>query len=140
MTQETWIKVYERIDAYDPAQPFQSWLLAIHRNHCLSHLRRASVRRETAVGDMAILELRPIEGHDAPLEILQRQEFAQRLRQAMAGLTASQQRVFGQVDLEQTEQKEAARILGMNAATLRSTLHAARKRLAGILVRMEATP
>ena len=46
LTQETWIKVYERIDQYREDRPFRPWLRAVHRNGCVSHLRKAFHREE----------------------------------------------------------------------------------------------
>ncbi|MBN1165202.1 MAG: RNA polymerase sigma factor [Candidatus Krumholzibacteriota bacterium] len=135
--QDTWIKVYERIHQYDPARPFKTWVLTIHRNHCLSHLRKAAVRREISTAE---LDCRPADspaGDSDPSEDLHRREFWPRLRKAMTGLTESQRRVFAHVELEQIDQEEAARVLGMKYSTLRTTLHQARKRLAGILLKLE---
>jgi len=50
ITQETWVRVYKKIDGYDSERPFRSWLYAVHRNACLSHLRRPFLRREGSYG------------------------------------------------------------------------------------------
>jgi RNA polymerase sigma factor (sigma-70 family) len=59
-----------------------------------------------------------------------------RLLEAMADLSESQRQVFARVDLEQMGQLEAAQALGIKPATLRTTLHFARKKLAETLRRM----
>lgn len=140
LTQETWIKVYERIAGYDPARPFRPWLTTIHRNGCMSHLRKAATQREIAVDHETIDQLSASVSDSDPRDRLMQREFGARLRKAMLVLTESQRTVFASVDLEQIDQREAARKLSMNAVTLRTTLHNARKRLATLLRKMEERP
>jgi RNA polymerase sigma-70 factor (ECF subfamily) len=138
LTQETWVKVHDRIRRYDPARSFRAWVLTVHRNGCLSHLRRAWVRHETVPGDEVIHGLHAVSTAD-PLEDLERCEFHQQLLVAMGELSESQRQVFVRVHLEDCDQKEVARALGIKDTTLRATLHFARKRLAATLRKMEET-
>jgi RNA polymerase sigma-70 factor (ECF subfamily) len=137
LTQETWIRVYERIERYDPRRPFMNWLTIVHRNGCLNHLRSASVRFE--VVGMEVKET-PDAGaahNHNPLRRVERSEFMQLLHRAMEKLSERERTVFSLVDIEHNGQAEAAGILEMNPVTLRTTLHNARKKLAGILRKME---
>ncbi|MFG1691478.1 RNA polymerase sigma factor [Gemmatimonadota bacterium] len=136
LTQETWIKVYDRIGQYDPERRFSSWLHTIHRNHCMDHLRRPWVRREMTPGDDTVSRLAGAATDDPGREV-ERREFHERLLVALRELSESQRQVFLRVDLEQNDQKEVARALGIKAGTLRATLHYARKRLAAALRQME---
>lgn len=133
ITQETWLKVYSNIGRYDPGRPFRAWIGVIHRNNCLSFLR-ATRSRERCQDRFA---REPSGGGNPassdPLADAVRRDFGERIRNATKHLTESQRAVFSLVDIEQTEQEEAARILGMKRSTLRSTLHFARKRLAQLL-------
>ncbi len=134
LTQETWVRVHSRIDSYDPDRSFRGWLLTVHRNGCLSHLRKAWVKREMTPNDdeqMGILEIASVD--IGPEEELERREFHQRLLVALDELSESQRQVFVRVDMEQREQKDVARELGIKNGTLRATLHFARKRLAAAL-------
>lgn len=137
LTQETWIRVYERIDRYDPGRPFRNWLLTVHRNGCLNYLRRAATRREVVGAELTEIHGAERSGGTHPSRRLEHTEFMQRLDDAMERLTERERTVFSLVDIEHNGQTEAARILGMNPVTLRTTLHHARKKLAGILRRME---
>ncbi len=138
LTQETWVRVYDRIRRYDPVRSFRAWVYTVHRNACLSHLRRAWVRYETNPGDDALGHA--IEPAVDPLADLERREFHGRLLMAMGTLSESQRQVFAQVYLEGVDQKEVAQALGIKHTTLRATLHFARKRLAAALREMEETP
>jgi len=138
LTQESWIKVHERIHQWDPERSFSAWLHAIHRNGCLDHLRRGWVRRETTPGDEVLSRMRG-RAPENPEADLERREFHDRILAAMDRLTESQRQVFLRVDLEQGDQRSVARALGIRANTLRATLHFARKRIAQALTEMETS-
>jgi RNA polymerase sigma-70 factor (ECF subfamily) len=38
--QETFIRAYTRLDSYDPARKFSSWLLAVASHYCIDRMRR----------------------------------------------------------------------------------------------------
>jgi RNA polymerase sigma-70 factor (ECF subfamily) len=137
LTQETWIRVYERIDRYDPGRPFKNWLITVHRNGCLNHLRSAPVRLEVAGIELPENADPGIARSANPSHRLERAEFMQRLHRVMERLSERERTVFSLVDIEHNGQAEAAGILGMNPKTLRTTLHHARKKLAGMLRKME---
>lgn len=139
LTQDTWIKVHGAIESYDPLRSFRAWIYAVHRNTCLSYLRSATVRREVATPPDEMAERLPTAIGAAAPDPAERREFMERLDLALAQLSEGQRDVFTRVYIEHLTQKEAAKALGMSFATLRTTLHFARKRLAGILGRMEDT-
>lgn len=136
LTQETWIKVHQRIDQWDPGRSFTSWIYAIHRNGCIDFLRKGWVRLETTPGDEIVTrESGSAEG--GPDQELERREFHALLKQAVGRLSETQRQVFLRVDLEQGDQRSVAETLGIKFGTLRTTLHFARKRLATILRELE---
>ena len=137
LTQETWVTVHERIGAYDPGRPFRPWLYAVHRNGCLSHRRRAWVRREI-VPEQDPPEVLPMSSDAGnPQAELESREFHRHLMSAVDQLGESQRQVFLRVDVEGGNQKRVAEELGMKHSTLRTTLHFARKRVAEILSNKE---
>lgn len=137
LTQETWIRVHDRIQGYDPGRSFSAWLHTVHRNGCLDHLRRPFVKREVHPGNEA-LEDWAGSGREDPEGDLERKEFHERILSAAQDLSDTQKEVFVRVDLEQGDQKTVARELGIKPGTLRATLHFARKRIAATLRRLEA--
>ncbi len=137
LTQETWVRVYERIDRYDPDRPFRNWFLTVHRNGCLNHLRSAPVRFEVAGIELPESSDQGTDRGANPSHRLERAEFMQLLHRSMDRLSERERTVFSLVDIEHNGQAEAAGTLGMNPATLRTTLHHARKKLAGMLRKME---
>ena len=135
LTQETWIRIYEKIDRYDPGRSFKNWLRTVHSTGCLNDLRSAPAR--LAMAGMEIPETAGNDRSSNPLSRVERSEFMQLLHRAIERLSERERTVFSLVDIEHYGQAEAAEILGMNPTTLRTTLHHARKKLAGILRKME---
>lgn len=137
VTQETWLRVFDTLHRYDPARPVKPWILAIHRNGCLSHLRRAWIRLETMPGDDVLADLPAARTSTDPQQDLERREFHDRLLRAVAKLGERQRVVLLRVDLELGDQHTVAQELDMHPTTLRTTLHFARRRLARLLSRDE---
>lgn len=137
LTQDTWVRVHEAIQSYQPDRSFRNWLFAVHRNVCLSHLRRPWVQRETTMDHDAMSTLRSATVENS--NEVERKDFFSRLFRAIGQLSEGQRQVFCRVDVEQVDQREAADLLGIKFSTLRSTLHFARRRLARILREMEET-
>lgn len=132
LTQETWIRVHERIGSWDPGRSFVTWLHTVHRHVCLDHVRRAWVRRETTPGPEALAHLGGIASDD-PAQEMERRDFRRRVLEATRELSESQREVFVRVDVEQREPAEVAGELGIRPGTLRATLHYARRRMAAAL-------
>lgn len=136
LTQETWIRVHQQIQRYDPARSFVGWLHAVHRNGCLDHARRPWVHRESTPGPEALAQLGGSASDDPSVDV-ERREFHERVLQVTCDLSESQRQVFVRVDLEQNDQTDVARDLGIRPGTLRTTLHFARRRVAQALRAME---
>jgi RNA polymerase sigma-70 factor (ECF subfamily) len=137
LTQETWLRVHRNFHRFDLSRSFTAWLFSIHRNGCRDHLRRPWVTRERTPGGAVVEELAGAAGERTD-EALEEREFRERILAACAGLSESQREVFLRVDVEQGDQQEVARALGIRFGTLRTTLHFARKRVAAALTEMEA--
>lgn len=49
MTQEIFIKVYQKLPSYKSEYSFKSWITMIARNHAIDHLRREKDRHEQSI-------------------------------------------------------------------------------------------
>ena len=87
--------------------------------------------------DDRLLEEMEAPGSD-PLQDVARSEFVSRIRMALTRLSEVQRRILVMVDLEELQPGEVAASTGMNPATVRTTLHFARRKLARLLGREEA--
>jgi len=94
------------------------------------------VRHETVPGEDGIMALGLTDQRD-PLADMERRDLHRRLLLALGALSESQRQGFVRVDLEGEDQQAVARALGVKHATVRATLHFARKRLAGLLREVE---
>jgi RNA polymerase sigma-70 factor (ECF subfamily) len=67
MFQDTWVKVMERIQRYDPDRPFAPWLFRIARNSAYDHLRRNKRWRQDDPEDLNVSEVHPSPEIDSTL-------------------------------------------------------------------------
>lgn len=136
LAQETWIRVYGKLEGWDPRRSFGAWLYAIHRNGCRDQLRTPWTRRRDPGTDLDGVQGPP---RDDPSSHVEAREFREQILRAAASLSPSQREVFLRVDVEDGDQRAVAQELGIRYATLRVTLHAARRRLAQLLNPTEET-
>ena len=87
VVQETFLKVYSARQRYEPNARFQSWLLRIASNVCLSRLRRKSpvaLGTTDAEGEHTV---EPVDHKSSqPKDILLKGELKHRIQQAVAQL------------------------------------------------------
>src|ERR1700758_5679499 len=60
-TMEIFMKIRDKLDQYDSARPFFSWLYKVSANHCWDMLRRRKIRQDKETDD---LENVPLEHPD----------------------------------------------------------------------------
>src|SRR5215475_13186095 len=51
-TMEVFMKVHEKLNQYDAARPFSSWLYKVAANHCWDLLRRRKIRQDKETEDV----------------------------------------------------------------------------------------
>lgn len=140
LTQDTWIKVFRNLSRFRPGSPFEPWLYTIHRNVCLSHLRQRKRKAEVLSDEIEPAADAGDDRHKAADRGILAREFWSQIGQAMKSLSPRQQEVFALIDIEGQDQRSVAALLSIEPATLRSTLHFARRRLAQLMLEMEAQP
>lgn len=123
VTQNTFIRAYERLETYDPERRFFSWIYRIAVNESLNYLR---VRR---AHDPLEDTIEAVAGED-PVE---RRQIGERVQSALMELTREYREVvvlryFGELSYE-----EIGETVGIPEKTVKSRLFSARQRLAEIL-------
>ncbi len=145
--QETFVRAYAAIDAFDAAQPFAPWVLRIARNHCLDVLRRRlparqrleldadpdgdEGRREPELADPSALR-----GDEA----MERAELRSTLDAAVATLPPNYREAIHLFHVEHLSYKEIAATMEVPIGTVMTWLHRARALLRAALAHKEVAP
>ena len=128
--QEICVRIWERSGQYSGRGSLGGWINRIsHRwchNWCRSQRARESSRQRYVLDTLALAG--SAEPSEDPAQLADREEFKHRLTAALAVLPKKQSDTFILVRVKGRTTKEAAGILGVRPATVRSNLrHATRK-------------
>jgi RNA polymerase sigma-70 factor (ECF subfamily) len=128
LTQEAFIRAWERLETYRPGTRFGAWLSKVAVNVVLSDRRSRGrrSRREYPVDDPDHWD--PPSGRSSPNARMD-------LEQAIAGLPDGARNVFVLHDVEGYRHEEIGRALGLATGTSKSQLHRARRLLREALTR-----
>lgn len=137
LSQEAWIKAWQRLGQFEGESSFTTWLTRITINLCLDHLRRTQRFRveplpESADEPEAWERLLPAVWVN-PTERLESQELRRRIDDAMGHLTEAHRVVLVLHEFEGMEYRQIAETLGISIGTVMSRLFYARRRLAALL-------
>lgn len=123
MTQETFIRVHERLDQFRGDSAFSTWLHSIAVSVTLNGLRR---RKRTSDREHDITEVAPIAA--APVARAE-PDLKDRLRAAIEALPEIYRAVFVMHDMEGYNHREIATALEVAEGTSKARLSRARSRL-----------
>lgn len=122
-SQEALLRLMDNIHQYDPARPFAPWLKTLTRNAC-----RTVQQRDSRHGRIPTIGLAD-EVSVTPERTLAHRRTAHRAITAFEQLPPRQREVMAICTLEGRSAADAARELGIAAATARVLLHRARRTL-----------
>lgn len=146
LTQEAFVKIFERADQFDETRSLETWFLTVLKNVFRDSLRRWDRRGKVAldapIGDdgMTVADALGDEREEALLDRLERQENAARLHQALATLPPLSRGIIALIDMEGLGYEEAAQALDLPLGTVRSRINRARETLRRRLLEMEGKP
>ena len=131
LLQEAFAKAFEHGDSYDPARPFDSWLLRILHNVFLDSMRRHSHSRTVSldapapVEDAGWADLLP---EDSPLpgDDLVKRESLDILQRALERLPPVYKASVALRDIEGLSYEEIAAVMEIPVGTVRSRIHQGR--------------
>lgn len=137
LSQEAWVKGWQRLKQFQGEASFVTWMTRIVINLCLDALRKHKRLRTESIEQldeesggverqMPTLTVNPTEG-------LERQELRARIDQAMSQLSHAHRTVLVLHEFEGLEYKEVAKRMECSIGTIMSRLFYARRRLAGLL-------
>jgi len=135
LAQEGFLRVYQRLNTYDPQRKFSSWFFQVLRNITIDYLRVNRV-------PTASLDELEDEGHRgavadresaSPEQAAQQGELAFAMEAALSRIRPEYREVVMLRYQEGFTHPEIAEILGLPSGTVKTYLHRARKELAEIL-------
>jgi RNA polymerase sigma-70 factor, ECF subfamily len=137
--QGTFLQVHLKCGQFDSARRFRPWLYAIATNQAIDAQRRSKRRRMVSLDSSMAIEGDQRggswadklvgEGYEPSDTAIEREE-GRWVKDAVAGLGDSLERVVQLVYFQGLKYREAADILGIPVGTVKSRVHAAVQRLA----------
>ena len=147
VSQEAWVKGWQRLAQFQGDASFATWMTRIVINLCLDLLRKQKRVRNESIEQMDE-ELGGVERqmpviNPNPTERLERDELRKRIDQALAQLSYEHRTVLILHEFEDLEYKMIAKKMGCSIGTVMSRLFYARRKMAALLAglkRDEAKP
>ena len=131
--QEAFLRAYTRLNSYDPARPFKTWLFSIAHHYCIDRLRR---RRLTWLSLDDELELQPAIWRGAgpsPEEQAVCREREVDMQDALATLPSKDRSALIMRYWYDFSYEEIARATASTVSAVKSRLHRARCALAPVV-------
>jgi len=137
--QEVMINAFRHLNSFRGDAKFSTWLVTIAMNEARQRLRRSKAvvqesldeEKEEHEGDFTPAVL--TDWREIPSEALEKKEMRQKLREAVEQLPPIYREVLVLRDLEELNQEETAKALGINITLVKVRLHRARMMLQKML-------
>ncbi len=137
LSQEAWIKGWQRLSQFQGESSFGTWMTRIVINLCLDQLRKQKRHRTESMEEMdeesggverqmPVVTVNPTAG-------LERTELRQRIDRALGQLSYEHRTVLVLHEFEELEYKEIAKVMGCSIGTVMSRLFYARRKMAALL-------
>ena len=123
ITQEVFIKVHKHLGTFDWRSTVKTWLFSITANQCKDHLRAAGRK---ANGFQRIIQSFVSRNEESPEEVYIKLEESRSLAQDVLALPLKYREVLVLFYYEELSTVEIAKLLIMNASTVRTRLDRAR--------------
>jgi len=130
--QETFLRAYQHLNRYDPMRPFATWLLSIAAHYCIDRLRRSRF----SISIDQTQEEWGFEQSDADTPNPESEAIYSEQRRQIQGLIKHLDAVDRAVIVmrywQDCSEVEIAETLNLTASAVKSRLHRARRKLAGL--------
>jgi RNA polymerase sigma-70 factor (ECF subfamily) len=130
LAQDAMLKLIDELPRWDDRRAFPAWRNTVVLNLCRDRLRRVGARRRAEDALALHVRERPL---PSPEDLAHASEVRALLMEALAALTPREREAFVAHDLHGASTREAALLLGVTEASLRSLLSLARRRLRSLL-------
>jgi len=141
LSQEAWIKGWQRLKQFHGDSSFSTWMTRIVINLCLDQLRRQKRLRAESIEEMdagsgGAERQMPVVTIN-PTERLERNELRARIDAALGKLSNAHRTVLVLHEFEGMEYKEIAREMECSIGTVMSRLFYARRKMAALLAELK---
>lgn len=137
LSQEAWIKGWQRLKQFQGDSSFATWMTRITINLCLDLMRKQKRQRAESIEQMSeetggverqmpVITTNPTEG-------LERSELRKRIDAAMTQLSEAHRTVLILHEFEELEYKAIAKVMKCSLGTVMSRLFYARRRMASLM-------
>jgi len=137
LSQEAWIKGWQRLEQFQGESSFATWMTRIVINLSLDLMRKQKRHPAASIEEMAeesggVEQQMPAAAFN-PTEGLEREELRRRIDAALAKLSEDHRTVLVLHEFEELEYKEIAERMQCSIGTVMSRLFYARRRMASLL-------
>lgn len=137
LSQEAWVKGWQRLNQFQGEASFATWMTRIVINLCLDQLRKLKRVRAESIDQMddesgGVERQMPVINPN-PTERLERGELRQRIDRALGQLSYEHRTVLVLHEFEEMEYKMIAKTMGCSIGTVMSRLFYARRKMASLL-------
>lgn len=137
LSQDTFIKVLNALDRYDPSYKFSSWIFKIAHNTALDQLRRKEPETLSIDGsphartsaEIEATTLTPASGDETPEEFASSREVGEEIEKAIGTLRAEYRTAILLCHVEGRPYDEIADIMGVPLGTVKTFIHRGRNEL-----------
>lgn len=142
LSQEAWIKGWQRLKQFQGESSFATWLTRITINLCLDRIRKLKRRQTESIEAMdedsgGVERQMPVITVN-PTERLERGELRQRIDKALNELSEAHRTVLVLHEFEDMEYKNIARTMNCSIGTVMSRLFYARRKMAALLADLKS--
>ena len=141
LSQEAWIKGWQRLGQFQGDASFTTWMTRIVINLCLDHLRKQKRQHAESIEEMdeesggverqmPVVTVNPTAG-------LERAELRKKIDGALGQLSPEHRAVLVLHEFEDMEYKEIAQTIGCSIGTVMSRLFYARRKMAALLAELK---
>lgn len=142
LTQEIFVSVHQHIGEFRHDARLSTWIFRIARNHCLNrlkYLRRRGRGKSDEYGEVHESAINDAAGApQKPDDALEAARVRALVRRAIDELDEDQRVLVVLRDIEGMSYEDIVEVTELPEGTVKSRLHRAREKLAGILERLEA--
>ena len=141
LSQEAWVKAWQRLHQFQGEASFLTWMTRIVINLCLDQLRKQKRLRAESIEqleeDLGGVERQMPIITPNPTERLERSELRERIDRALAQLSYEHRTVLVLHEFQELEYKEVAKRMGCSIGTVMSRLFYARRKMAVLLASLK---